>query len=402
MQSVFTGLKVIDTATFVAAPGAAVILADFGADVIKVEPVGGGDPYRQVPLLPNLPKAEHNYAWTMAARSKRGLALDLKTPAGQAVLHQLVRSADVFITNQSPAGRLRLGIDYERLAALNPRLVYASLTGYGETGAEAEKPGFDANAYWARSGLADNVKPDPDGPPASPTLGMGDQPSAMTLYAGIVTALLHRECTGQGAWVTSSLLANGAWSNAPALQAVLSGGHVPYRLPRDRARNALTCFYRCRDGRWFMISLVQEERDWPRFAQVLGVPQLVDDPRFAVMAQRRANASELVRELDAAFTLRDAAEWQSHFEAAGLTVGVVARAEDVVVDPQMREAGAFVPAEGVPGMALTVDSPFRLQGVPKAPARIAPGVGEHSDDILREHGYGAEDILALRQSGVLG
>nr|WP_164988109.1 CoA transferase [Bradyrhizobium betae] len=154
MTGVFQGLKVIDSATFVAGPAAAVILADFGADVVKVEPVGAGDPQRVLGRLPNLPKADYNYAWTIASRSKRALALDLKNEASRTILAQLVSSADVFITNQSPASRTRLGISYEQLSRVNPRLVYAALTGYGETGPEAERPGFDAHAYWARSGLA--------------------------------------------------------------------------------------------------------------------------------------------------------------------------------------------------------------------------------------------------------
>ncbi|SFJ31840.1 CoA transferase [Bradyrhizobium sp. cf659] len=147
MTGVLQGLKVIDSATFVAGPAAAVILADFGADVVKIEPVGAGDPQRVLGGLPNLPKADHNYAWTIASRSKRTLALDLKNETGQGILRQLARSADVFITNQSPASRSRLGISYEQLSQINPRLVYAALTGYGETGPEVERPGFDAHAH---------------------------------------------------------------------------------------------------------------------------------------------------------------------------------------------------------------------------------------------------------------
>ena len=188
MAGVFQGLKVIDSATFVAGPAAAVILADFGADVIKVEPVGAGDPQRVLGRLPNLPKADHNYAWTIAARSKRTLGVDLKNETGRTILRQLVRSADVFITNQSPASRTRLGISYEQLSQINPRLVYAALTGYGETGPEAERPGFDAHAYWARSGLADNVRPDSESPPR--VTYSGDGRSANGRHA------LRRNCHG--------------------------------------------------------------------------------------------------------------------------------------------------------------------------------------------------------------
>jgi crotonobetainyl-CoA:carnitine CoA-transferase CaiB-like acyl-CoA transferase len=402
VTGVFQGLKVIDSATFVAGPAAAVILADFGADVLKIEPVGAGDPQRVLGRLPNLPKADHNYAWSMAARSKRALGLDLKNETGRAILGQLVRSADVFITNQSPASRSRLGISYEQLSQINPRLVYAALTGYGETGLEAERPGFDAHAYWARSGLADNVRPDIESPPAAPTLGMGDQPTAVTLYAGIVTALLHRERTGRGSCVTTSLLANGAWSNAASIQAVLCGGEIQYRLPRKATRNALTCFFRCADDRWFMISLVQEERDWPRFCNAVGLLTLIDDPRFSALTARRANAAELVAILDELFATRCSSDWQSTFQAADLTAAIVAKAGDLVDDRQMFHAGALVEADWMPGRGAVVDSPFRISGVKKRPPQPAPELGQHTAQILKELGYSDADVARLKEAGAVG
>ena len=369
--------------------------------MIKVEPLEG-DPYRLMPQFPNLPKAEHNYAWELASRNKRGLALDLKSPAGREVLNTLVARADVFITNYPLPVRARLGIGYEAMAALNPKLVYASLSGYGEEGAEAERPGFDAHAYWARSGLADVVRPDPDGPPATLSLGMGDQPSAAMLYGAIVTALYQRERTGQGAWVQSSLIGNGAWANAPAIQAVLCGGEVPYRLPRHAARNALTCFYRCREGRWFMITLLNEDKQWPLFTQVLDAPALAADERFATQAARRANAPALVQVLDAVFGQRDSAEWQQRFQSAGLTASVVARTADALDDAQMRAAGVLVPAAAVPHTGLTVDSPFRIAGQEKVVPRPAPAIGEHTDAVLREHGFAPERIAELRAQKIVG
>ena len=401
MQKLFRGLKVIDCATFMAGPAAAVILADFGADVVKIEPAGAGDPQRALWRLPNLPKAEHNYAWSTAARGKRTITLNLKQESGRAILHQLVRSTDVFITNQSPASRQQLGIDYSQLSGINPRLVYAAITGYGETGPEAEKPGFDANAFWARSGLADNVRPDAYTPPAAPTLGMGDQPTGVTLYAGIITALLHRERTGQGSCVTTSLLANGAWANAASLQAVLSGGEIQYRLPRNVIRNALTCFYRCADDRWFMLSLVQEERDWPRFCELIGLRHLIDDDRFTTLVSRRGNAPELVTILDEVFGTRSAPEWQDMFQSANLTVSVVARAGDLVDDEQMLHAGAFVKADWVPGRGMTIDSPFRITGVAKRSPEPPPAPGQHSEQILRDLGYSVDEIARLKDLGVV-
>ena len=189
---IFEGLKVLDCASFIAAPAAATVLSDFGADVIKIEPPGAGDPYRNLPNLPGYPASEHNFAWMLESRNKKSLALDLSKAGGQAVLHRLVADADVFITNYPPAVRERLRITHAHLAPTNERLIYASFTGYGEKGEEANKPGFDSNAYWARSGLMDLVRADLDTTPARSIAGMGDHPCAMAFYGAIVTALYKR------------------------------------------------------------------------------------------------------------------------------------------------------------------------------------------------------------------
>ncbi|MEP7100801.1 MAG: CaiB/BaiF CoA-transferase family protein [Burkholderiales bacterium] len=401
-MQIFESLKVIDAAGFIAAPGAATILSDFGAEVIKVEPPGEGDGFRKVFQIPNQPVSEHNYLWMQVARNRRALALDLKQAEGRAVLHRLAASADVLITNYPPHQRARLGLAWEQIEPLNPRLVYASLTGYGETGPEADKPGFDATTYWARSGLADLTRSDPDGPPANPANGMGDQPTGGMLFGAIVTALYRRERTGLGGRVTTSLLANGAWGNAMQIQAALVGGDVIYRQPRTRPRNALTNFYRCSDGRWFILSLINEERDWPSFAPLVGLGHLNDDARFATTAQRRAHAAELTVQLDTAFAQRDSASWQALFEAAGHTAGLISRTADVIDDAQMRLCGALVEADGIPGRGLTVDSPFRIDGERKTRPQPAPSVGQHSDAVLRDAGFDAEQIARLRASGVVG
>ena len=281
MSRIFEGLKVIDCGSFIAAPAATTLLADFGADVIKIEPPGAGDPYRGVPKLPGLPKSEHNYAWLLDNRNKRGLALDLSNPEGQAVLHRLVGKADVFVTNYPLAVRKKLAIGHDTLAELNPRLIYASFTGYGETGEEADKPGFDMTAWWARSGLMDMVRTSADAPPARPVTGMGDHPSALALFGAIAVALYQRERTGRGSHVGSSLIANGLWSNGVMAQAALCGASFTPRPPRERHANALTCYYRCRDGRWLLLTIMNEERAWPVLAKCLGREDLLDDARFA-------------------------------------------------------------------------------------------------------------------------
>ena len=284
-DGIFEGLKVLDCASFIAAPAAATVLSDFGAEVIKIEPPGAGDPYRNLPNLPGYPASTHNFAWMLEARNKRSLALDLSKPEGQAVLHRLAADADVFITNFPPAVRARLGLTYAKLAPLNERLIYASFTGYGEKGDEANKPGFDSNAYWARSGLMDLVRADTSIAPARSVAGMGDHPCAMALYGAIVTALYKRERTGKGSHVSSNLMANGIWANGVLAQAKLCGAKFGERRPRERALNAVTNHYQCRDGRWLILSLLNEERQWPTLARCLGREDLVNDAEIRDQAR---------------------------------------------------------------------------------------------------------------------
>src|SRR4029077_17015142 len=187
-------------------------------------------------------------------------------------LHTLVGQTDVFITNYPREVRRRLKLDYETLAPLNPRLVYASFTGYGETGEEADKPAFDATAWWARSGLMDLIRTEAGAPPSRPVAGMGDHPSAMSLLAGILIGLYQRERTGKGTHVGSSLLANGVWANGYFAQAALCGATIIDRPPRERGFNALSSYYRCRDGRWLILTILNEDRQWPALARALAPP----------------------------------------------------------------------------------------------------------------------------------
>ena len=300
---IFSGLKVLDAASFIAAPAAATIMADFGAEVIKIEPPGTGDAFRNLSFQPGMPVSEKDYCWTVDARNKRSLALDLKRPEARKIVHDLVLGADVFITNHPPPVRRRLGIAFDQLSHLNERLIYASLTAYGEHGAEANKPGFDSTAWWARSGLMDQVRPDAQSLPARSVPGMGDHPTALALYGAIVTALFQRERTGKGAEVGSSLLANGAWANACFIQAGLDGARFIPRPPRSEALNALSNHYRCRDDRWLLLAIgvAQDPRLWPVFAETIGRPDLAEDPRFIDRPARFKNAGALLALLDELF-----------------------------------------------------------------------------------------------------
>src|SRR2546421_756001 len=317
-KGIFEGLKVLDCASFIAAPAAATVLSDFGADVIKIEPPVTGDPYRNLPNLPGYPVSEHNFAWMLESRNKKSLALDLSKPEGQAVLHKLAAEADVFITNYPPAVRARLGITHDHLAPHNDRLIYASFTGYGEKGEEANKPGFDSNAYWARSGLMDLVRADEHTTPARSIAGMGDHPCAMAFYGAIVTALYKRERTGKGSHVASNLMANGVWAASVLAQAKLVGAKFLPRRTRENALNAVTNHYQCKDERSLILSLLNEDRQWPMLARCLGREDLVTDARFATKPERHARSLELIKIFDETFVTRDLAEWRKILDGNGL------------------------------------------------------------------------------------
>ena len=398
-ERIFDGLKVIDCASFIAGPAAATVMSDFGAEVIKIEPPGMGDPYRRrgspAPGRPAL-----NPGFFFDARNKRSLALDLRQEAGRAILYRLVESADVFITNYPPPVRERLKIAYADLKHLNERLIYASFTGYGESGPEASKPGFDATAWWARTGLMDLVRAGEHVTPARSLPGMGDHPSAMGTYGAIVTALYQREKTGKGNYVGSSLLANGLWANACSVQAALCGDEVRPQPPREAALSALRVHYQCKDERWLLLSIAADEWRWDKFKTCFDTTML-DDPRFATDASRNKNARELVAILDQLFAEHDLSHWRRILDEAGIIFGIVGRVDDIRHDEQALAAGFVKPYADDPDL-WTLDSPFFLAGQEKVPPRTAPRTpGQHSDEVLRQYGYGDAEIAELRAAGVV-
>ena len=397
-QGVFAGLKVIDCGSYIAGPAAATVMSDFGAEVIKIEPPGAGDPYRTPGQPPAGNRAPVNPNWLVDSRNKKSLALNLASEAGRGILYKLVADADVFLTNYPPGVRKRLRMAYDDIAPLNARLIYGSFTGFGETGPDADKPGFDATVWWARSGIMDLVRYGDAAPVRSPP-GMGDHPSAMGFYSAIVTALYKRERTGKGSHVGSSLLMNGIWANACSVQSALCDQDVD-RLP-ERSQHPMpwrNC-YRTSDDKWLMLSIVHNDARWTTFREAVK-SELLDDPRFQNVADRRANAVALTATLDAIFTTRPAAEWEKILDEHGVVFGAAHTVFDVVKDEQAKISGALVPVED--GSMLTVSSPFWIAGEDKMPAKRAPGVGEHSDVVLAAAGYSAEEIKRFRSAGVVG
>jgi formyl-CoA transferase len=398
VDTVFSGLKVVDLASFIAGPAAATVLSDFGAEVIKVEPPGFGDPYRIFPRTPPNPSCEINYAWQLTNRNKRGIALDLKNPAAREVLEALVKWADVFVTNYPPRVRKSLRLTYEDIAPLNKRLIYADITGYGDSGPEADEPGYDITAYWARSGLMGLIR-DAGGDPTLAVPGIGDHATAISLYSAIVTGLYQREKTGKGARVTTSLIAEGAWAAATWIEGALNNAKFFGLHDRKNPPNALFNPYPTSDGRWLLLVVVQQDRDWPALANAIGKPELLSDTRFADGKSRSANAAALAAVLDQVFSSKLLSHWKEVFEKTRITVGVVQNLDEVVRDEQMLANKIIVPVQGTNKPVSTVNSPMQVIGAEKVVPHRAPDVGEHTKEVLLELGFSEEKVEALRENG---
>ena len=395
-DNIFSGLKVVDLASFVAAPGAAVVLSDFGADVIKVEPPAG-DMWRHGHQVPPQPLAKDPYQFHLANRNKRGLTLDLKSPSAPQVLERLVRWADVLIVNTPHPARKKLKLEYEDVAQWNPRLIYADLTGFGDHGPDADLPGFDVTSYWARSGLLSLTR-DAGVPPTWPVGGSGDNATAMGLYAAIVTALYRREHTGKGSYVTTSLLAEGIWSASVSIQGALSGAKF-FTHDRKNPASAALNVYQAADGTWFV--LIVEPQRLEAVAKAIGRPDLLTDPRFSDPAKLMANMPQLTAILDEVFSAQPMQHWNEVFSGLRVTFGAVRGPQEVIEDPQVQANDIVVPLEGAGAVTSTISSPFQIHGVAKTPARRAPELGEHNTQILEELGFNASAIDSLHAIGAV-
>ena len=392
------GLKVIDAATYIAAPCATAILSDFGAEVIKIERPTTGDPFRALYTVANMPRSEHNYAFQMDNRNKRSLALNLASSDGQRILRQLVTGADIFVTNYQPQMQARYELRYEDLSALNERLIYAMITGYGEEGAEAEKPGYDMTAYFARSGLMSFLHNGEDDPCLSPC-GFGDHPTSVSLFAGIMLALYRRLQTGKGGKVSTTLAHNGVWSNASMVQAALCGATFPNKPRRETQLNPLVNHYRTADDNRVLFCLLDAAKDWQKLCAALGRADWLAHPRYGTSDGRRDHNVELIAALDVEILKRPLAEWKRLFEQHDVLFGIVPHTSEIPDDEQLQANGVFRDVAGA--SYQTIDSPIQLSGAAKVQPRLAPEAGEHSREILRELDYSDSEIDALAAAGAV-
>ena len=398
-EALFSDLKVIDMSSWIAAPVASTMLADYGAQVIKIEPPGIGDGYRLYASMASAPKSHINYTWHMDNRNKRGLTLNLKHEEGREILSRLVRESDVFITNLNHPKRKEWSLGYDDLAALNPSLIYASLTAYGEQGPERDREGFDLVAHWSRSGMMGLVRTE-DAPPSPCLPGMGDHPTGVSLYAAIVTAVVRRLKTGEGSHVHTSLLANGLWSASCVAQAAFVGADFSHYY---RARkNVFTRFvYQTADERWLQFSMVRTDAEVAGLLAVLGHEALLDDERFATLESRFAHGDVLFELLAPTLEAQTAAYWMERFAGAGVPVALVGDIEDLPHDLQVIENAMTLEGSSALGFEGVIRHPLNVEGLTSVQVKPAPELGEHNSEILRELGYDTASIAALRDGGVI-
>ncbi len=382
MSGPLQGYRVVELGVWVAGPAAAGLMADWGAEVIKVEPPAG-DPQRAIFGAFGIADQKGVPPFEIDNRGKQSVVIDLQTPDGLGAMHALLDTADVFITNVRPAALERLGLDHASVLTTFPRLVYGSLTGYGLQGPERDRAGYDVGAFWARSGMAHTLVP-PDQLPPSIRSGMGDHVTGITLAAGVLAKLLERERTGEGGLVATSLLRTGMYTIGWDIGIQLRFGKRESTRPRERTRAPLMNCYRAGDGRAFWLLTLEGDRHWPNLIAALNQPGLAEDIRFTTAKDRLANSVDLVAALDAAFALRTFDDIIESFDLHDVWWAPLNSIVDVIADHQAQAAGAFVEMLAHDGEEpyVAVNSPVDF-GDPATNRGRVPKLGEHTESVLR-------------------
>lgn len=400
-MTLLKGIRVVEMGLWLAGPAAGGMLSDWGADVIKIEPVTG-DPMRNLYASLSGSKETRVPAFDQHNRGKRSVALNVNSESGAELVDQIIAGADVFLTNMRPAFLKRVGLDHEALLRRHPQLVYAILTGYGLSGPDSDAPGFDVAAFSARSGVANRCAPEGE-PPATLAGGFGDVVTAISATAAIMGGLLHRERTGEGQLVSTSLLRTGVYCISMDMSTRLGIGRVARPASRTSPQNPMLNSYCAGDGRWFWLMGAEAERHWPRLIAAIGDPDMLREERFASPRDRRRNGPELVALLDEIFATRSRDEWADVFRTHDVWWSPVNSIEDLLDDPQVAASGAFVevsPESSVTGRAVATPADF--SATPVGPTGPTPALGADTDDVLLELGLSPGRIEELRGAGIVG
>ncbi|MBM3166715.1 MAG: CoA transferase [Chloroflexi bacterium] len=400
IESPLDGIKVIEVSTWFAGPTCGMWLGEWGANVIRVEPVEG-DPLRGIMASGLLPVSDYNWMWEMANRSKRCIALDLAQKQSQEIMHNLIKDADVFLANLRPSTLERAGLGYKTLSKLNPRLVYANITGYGAKGPGAEWPAFDETAFWARSGIMSTMGE--EGTPAVPLRGaMGDNTTGIFMLGGIALALYAREKTGKGQRVDNSLMGNGMWVAGVDIMGALVYDFWIGRFSRKTMGNPLYNTYQAQDAKWFQLQMLQTDRYWPGMCKALSRPDLENDPKFNSHGNRVKSNAELIALLDQEFARKDRDEWGKLFDANDLIWAPALTPVEVIRDACALENGYILEYDHpTHGKLKGVRCPIQLSDTPSRTPYPAPEFGQHTEEVLLEIGYTWEDIAKFKDGKVI-
>ena len=402
MEGALQGIKVVELGHWVAVPSACAILADWGAEIIKIEDPEVGDSLRGVKSTEGVPQGNHIVpVFEVLNRGKRGLAVNLRLRQGREIVYRLVKQCDIFASNFQPRVLAKLGMDYETLGQLNSRLIYAIVTGYGEVGPDKDKPGYDYTAFWARGGLMSKLGA-PASPPPSHRPGIGDNITSMCVTSGILAALLARERTGRGQKVAFSLYQTAVWVMNQDIQVALYRGEEIPNIERRKVKNPLWNSYQTSDGRWIQLAMMQSERFWPSFCKAVGRPELQNDRRFNSHEKREENNELLISIISEVFASKTLRHWVETLDKHDQVNSMAQTILEITNDPQAIENGFFVKLDHPnAGKIRLIANPVKFgetQAIVKGPA---PQVGQHSEEILLELGYSWDDITRLKDEGAI-
>ena len=404
MSEALSGVRVIEVAAWAFVPSAGAVLADWGADVIKVEHPETGDPQRglvSMGLIPGGPDAV-NYIMEQPNRGKRSIGIDISTDAGRQVLYKLVETADVFLTSFLPDVRQRLRIDLEHIRAVNPKIVYARGSGQGPRGVDRGRPGYDGSVYWGRGGIADALTPGDSKFPIGGRAAFGDLAGGMAIAGGIAAGLLQVARTGEAPVVDVSLLGLAMWQLSPDIVASgLYGGDPMPKFGRSASPNPLVGSYRTSDDRFITLMMLQSDRYWPEFCTLVGRPDLITDERFADGGARFNNREECVREIDQLFASRTYGEWKELLAGLSGAWAPVQMASELVDDPMVEANGYLARVDRDDGKSYDlVANPVQMDEAADH-LRPAPEHGQHTEEILLELGLDWDAIIAYKEAGAI-
>jgi crotonobetainyl-CoA:carnitine CoA-transferase CaiB-like acyl-CoA transferase len=404
MPGLLDGIKVLEVANWVAAPAAGAMLADLGAEVIKIEHPETGDPLRSVDVSTRgiVPYTGGlNAVVELLNRGKQSLGINLEHPRGQEVVRQLAARSDVMVTNLIPPRQTRYGLRYEDVSARNPRLIYVTLTGYGAEGPERDRAGFDYAAFWARSGIMGTLGEQGESP-IQQRPGMGDQTTSLAITAAIGLALYERERSGLGQRIDLSLLHTGLWVLGPDVVAALRERRAVQRHCRQDVGNPLFNFYQANDGKWLQLVMIESERFWPGFCRALGLEHLSTNPRFDSHVHRLQHHRELIALIEQQFSTRTRQEWAQRLDRERCIWAPVQTLDEVIVDPQVQANGYLTTLRHPDkGEYQVVSTPLKFQRTPGDTQGPAPEAGQHTELQLLELGYTWEEIAVLKEQGAI-